>query len=81
MKTYWVCCEECGKRLIQRTSSGIWIFKFGKNKEMQNSSPIVHMEIIGSIRMECIRRTCDHINELSFFPQSGKSRINQPLSG
>lgn len=65
------CCEKCGKKLIERKPNGMWVFKFGKTKdeygEFTGKSP-VYMEIYGSLQMRCIRRECNHMNVLNFFP-------------
>lgn len=63
--THFVMCEKCGKKLIERKSNGIWVFKFGKNGDQ----PLVNLEICGSIKMVCLRRSCRHMNVLHFFPQ------------
>lgn len=58
-------CEKCGKKLIERKSNGLWRFVFGKRR---NSSSVVDMEIHGSIKLKCLRASCQHINTLTFFP-------------
>lgn len=61
----FIVCEKCGKKLIERLPNGLWRFKFGKR---EGSNPVVDMEILGSIKMRCLKRTCDHINILNYFP-------------
>lgn len=63
--THFITCEKCGKKLIERKANGIWVFKFGKN----GNESLVNMEICGSIKMMCLRRSCRHMNVLHFFPQ------------
>lgn len=60
-----ILCEKCQKKLLERLPNGIWKFQFGKR---EGSVPVVDMEIQGSIRMQCLRRSCRHINILNFFP-------------
>jgi len=67
MKLFAVFCKKCGKKLLERGSNGVWYFKFGKNPEEPGKPPVI-MEIYGSIRMTCIRRNCDHVNHLDYFP-------------
>jgi len=63
----FVFCEKCGKKLLNRLPNGIWQFKFGK-KEVNES--VISMEIHGSIRMICIRKTCRHMNTFNYFPHN-----------
>jgi len=65
----FIYCSMCGKKLLNRLPNGIWQFKFGTR---ENSEPVIEMDIQGSIRMKCIRRSCGHINILNYFPQSSK---------
>jgi uncharacterized metal-binding protein YceD (DUF177 family) len=58
------CCEKCGKKLIDRKENGVFEFKFGKKK----GKHVVHIQIQGSIRMQCLRSSCKHINTFNFFP-------------
>jgi len=69
-----VKCEVCGKKLIERAKNGLWMFKFGKR---EGCPPVVEMEVHGSIRIKCLRRSCQHINTLNFFPIN----INNPEDG
>lgn len=68
--THFITCEKCGKKLIERDKNGIWKFRFGKRGE--KSEPVVDMQIYGSLKMKCLRRGCDHVNILNFFPMSVK---------
>jgi len=63
----FIFCEKCGKKLLSRLPNGIWVFKFGKR---EGSEPVVDMEIMGSLRMKCTRRSCRHPNILHFFPNN-----------
>lgn len=64
--SHFVYCEKCGKKLIERFPNGIWKLRFGKRGE--KSEPVVDLEIFGSLKMKCLRRSCDHVNILNFFP-------------
>ena len=68
--THFICCEKCGKKLIERYSNGIFKFRFGRRGE--NSEPAVDLEIYGSLKIKCLRRSCDHVNVLNFFPMDVK---------
>ena len=61
----FIRCEACDKILIERLSNGVWRFKFGKR---DGGHSVVSMEIQGSIRMNCTRRSCRHVNILNYFP-------------
>lgn len=61
----FVFCEKCNKKLIERDPNGLWIFKFGKR---EGGKPVVDMQIHGSLRMKCTRRSCGHVNVLHYFP-------------
>lgn len=61
----WFHCEKCGKRLIRRMANGVFVFKFGRNSRDED---VVNIQIFGSVRIQCIRDRCRHINEISFFP-------------
>jgi hypothetical protein len=63
----FIYCEKCGKKLISRLPNGLWQFQFGKR---ENSTPAIDMEIQGSIKMVCIRRSCRHVNILNYFPNN-----------
>ena len=63
-KKDFVCCEKCGKRLIERLPDGIFKFIFGGK---QNPPP-VEMFVYGSIKMRCLRKHCGHWNKFSFTP-------------
>ena len=58
-------CEKCGKKLISRTPNGVWHFIFGKKN---NGKPVVDIQIQGSIKIKCLRRSCQHTNVFTFFP-------------
>ena len=63
----FIVCEKCGKKLIERLPNGIWRFRFGKR---DGGTPVVDIEIHGSLKMVCIKRTCKHINILNYFPKN-----------
>ena len=65
----FVRCEKCGKNLLERLPSGLFVFKFGKK---EGGKPIVDMKIHVSIKMKCIRRSCGHENVLHYFPNSNE---------
>ncbi len=60
-------CEACGKKLMERLPNGLFKFQFGAR---EGSIPVIDMEIQGSIRMRCPRRSCKHINFIHYFPQA-----------
>lgn len=66
MSTF-IYCEKCGKKLLSRLPNGIWKFKFGKR---EGSEPVIDMEIHGSLKMKCTRRSCRHPNILNYFPST-----------
>jgi len=69
MKKNFYTCDKCGKKLIERLPNGLWKFVFGRNME-DVSKPPVKMLVRGSIKMSCLRRSCDHDQILPYFPQS-----------
>lgn len=66
-KTTFVRCSHCGKKIIQRLSNGTFIFAFGKDPDTIGRPP-VYIEIYGSLKIQCLRKTCQKINILHFFP-------------
>lgn len=66
MSTF-IYCEKCGKKLLSRLPNGLWEFKFGAR---ENSEPVVHIEIHGSLRMHCLKRSCRYLNVLHYFPNN-----------
>lgn len=66
-KKNFICCEKCGKKLIQRLPNGLWSFCFGRNPDGMGGSP-VEMLIHGSLKLKCLRRTCRAWNTLNYFP-------------
>jgi hypothetical protein len=82
------CCSLCGKKLIERKENGILVFVFGRGRGREIFVP-VEMQIYGSIRMRCLRRSCrsdnpDHWEVISLFPfvlQSGETRTESPAVG
>lgn len=51
------CCSLCGKRLVRYGTNGELIYIFGDNLE-GSKGPIVNMVVVGSIRMQCTRKSC-----------------------
>lgn len=76
------CCSLCGKKLIERKSNGIWRFVFGRERsDDSTSNPVVSMEILGHVKMQCMRRSCrrknpDHWNTFNFLPNPIDSSKN-----
>jgi hypothetical protein len=71
MKPMFYKCSICGKRLVVRKPNGIFSFMFSS---FGGDKPLIHLEIHGSIRMRCIRRSCrqdnpDHWNIFNFTPK------------
>lgn len=66
-KNVSIFCTVCGKKLLERLPSGVWKFQFGKRL---GSVPVVDIEIQGSLKMQCLRRSCKHINILNYFPSA-----------
>jgi hypothetical protein len=64
-----IFCSACGKKLLERLPNGIWKFQFGKR---EGSVPVVDIEIQGSLKMQCLRRSCRHVNILNYFPNVEK---------
>ena len=70
VKSAFITCEKCGKKLIERQSNGLWHFIFGKPKDNGGNFVPVEMFIQGNIKMKCLRRTCDHWQTLNYFPNA-----------
>lgn len=75
-------CSLCGKKLIGRKPNGVFVFVFAG----QQPPPIVCLEIFGSIKMKCIRRSCrkknpDHWNVFNFFPEERSAIAEKPIRG
>lgn len=66
-KSGWVFCEKCGKKLCRRKSNGVFVFKFGRNR---NGNDVVHLEVYGSIKIKCFRESCECMNTITFLPFS-----------
>jgi len=63
-----VRCAVCGKQLLIRKDNGLWVFNFGTFGPDKKS--VVEMEIHGSIKMTCLRKSCRHNNVFDFFPNN-----------
>lgn len=59
-------CEKCKKKMIKRLPNGMLRFEFGALRA-NGKRPVV-MEIFGSIKMQCLREDCMHMNVFTFFP-------------
>jgi hypothetical protein len=70
MEGSWVNCQHCGKKLLKRKPNGIFVFKFGKIERDGKEEDRVEMEIHGSIRMRCLRKSCREMNLINYFPGS-----------
>ena len=66
-KMSFILCEKCGKKLIERQSNGLYHFVFGRNPS-EPGNPPVDILIHGNLKIKCLRRNCNHINTLNFFP-------------
>jgi hypothetical protein len=64
--TGFVDCIKCGKHLIEKNPNGLWYFCFGKTPG-ELIAP-VEMYIFGSIKIKCMRKSCNHWNTLTNFP-------------
>ena len=72
MEKNFICCENCGKKLIERSANGLYHFVFGKNPADPGNPP-VDIWIHGNLKIKCLRRNCGHVNVLNFFPfEAGK---------
>lgn len=72
----FIHCEKCGKRLIARLTNGLFHFMFGKNVPGSEGSP-VELFIHGSVKIRCLRRSCRHMNTLTYFPNTVVTGSNQ----
>lgn len=72
-KKIFINCEKCGKRLIERLPNGLWKFVFGSRRSRAGhiSKTPVNILIHGSLRIQCLKRTCQHMNVLNYFPSIG----------
>lgn len=61
----FIKCDKCGCTLVERKTNGIWRFRFGKYKKEES---IVDMEVQGSIRIKCLKKSCRHVNVLNYLP-------------
>ena len=67
----FIHCAHCKGPLVEILPSGAWYFRFGKKSEA-NPEPMVEMQIHGTVKMKCWRRTCGKTTVLNFFG-------NQPI--
>ena len=68
MKPIFITCSKCGKRLIERKKNGVFYFLFGKPANGSDNFIPVEIYVQGNIKIKCIRRTCGHWQNLSYFP-------------
>ncbi|MCP4706365.1 MAG: hypothetical protein GY865_17340 [candidate division Zixibacteria bacterium] len=74
-----IYCPACGKKIIERLSSGLWSFVFGKSPGRTDETP-VQMLIHGNIKMKCLRRGCPQWFNLNFLPLSGRYLVEKTIS-
>jgi len=75
MKSVFIQCERCGKKLVKRLSNGLWHFKFGRDINGHENPP-VDILIYGSLQMKCLNRDCGHINTLNYYPFAALQRTD-----
>ncbi len=78
-----IVCPECNKPILERLTSGLWRFRFGKPRLLdENRRPVtekgkavfrdsptpVIIYVHGSIRMKCFRTTCNKWFDFNYFP-------------
>jgi len=82
-----ILCEGCNQPLIQRLSNGIWKFKWGAQRKVDEDgndlgrsmwTPIEFLAH-GSLRLKCFRKSCAHWNELTFLPNVNEIKILEQL--
>jgi len=66
---YEARCEICNKKLLVRQDNGLWRFEFGRYGAKEE--PVVEIEIHGSVRIRCLKKSCRHLNVFDFFPNKG----------
>jgi len=66
-KRSFILCEKCGKKLIERTPNGLYHFVFGRNPNDPGNPP-VDIWVHGNLKIKCLRRNCNHMNILNYFP-------------
>lgn len=66
---YEARCALCGKKLMERQDNGLWRFEFGRYGAKKE--PVVEIEIHGSVRIRCLKKSCRHLNVFDFFPNRG----------
>ena len=74
-------CSRCNKRLLERLQNGLFKFIFGggTTRDGEDYPPPVDMQVHGSIKMKCTRRTCNQENIFNYFPHS--KHFQEPQSG
>lgn len=80
-KKFFLYCEKCGKKIIERQNNGLFYFVFGKRKDKEGNlldhSP-VEMFVHGSLKIRCLSRTCGHWNILNYFPNNTELQSDRP---
>jgi len=75
MEPNFVLCEKCGKKLIERLPNGLYHFLFGRSVGTPGG-PVVDITIHGNLKIKCLRRSCQHVNILNYFPfEEGDKRL------
>jgi hypothetical protein len=70
-------CEKCNRPVIERMTNGLFRFKYGRTDPTSRYTP-VYIEIHGSVRIQCFRKDCLHMNTFDYFPKSGLSETVTP---
>jgi len=79
----FLVCSKCKKKILKRRRNGLFSFAFGRwaggDKAVVDDieiflGPTVQVEIFGSLKIKCIRKSCrekypDHWNIFNFFPE------------
>lgn len=60
-------CEACKRPIIERMPNGLFRFKYGRMDPKSTYTP-VYIEIHGSVKIQCFRKSCLHMNTFNYFP-------------
>ena len=83
MESNWIYCSNCGKKLIKKLSNGLYEFKFGRifDGDLPNGAniiePMIDIQIHGSIKIKCFRRSCKQINVITFFTDNNQQEVEE----
>lgn len=69
MSKVYVLCEKCNKKLIERRPDGSFYFCFGRAPVFGIPYTPVEIKGFGNIQMKCLRKSCNHWNNLNFIPE------------